>query len=364
MDNKSDLFDLKREKQELDSFLSTIAGTDAPSVNPAKNTVPVQEPIPVQEVRQEEDIPVSEVPRPRPLASAPKLEEAFIQPAYHEKPEPQAADIKPVKPIEEEEIKLQMTSSFLPPVVEKKEEPLPKILDIQESREPERPRAPEPSYRDSFEEEAKSQPLPPEEKPLLADIEQENKTVEEALYETAPEEKKSGKGKRTGLLILLVIALMAGAFWMYSGQVMNSAKSIPGVGSLIRSIVSVEKDVNLINVRQRLMENKKTGKSMRVIEGTASNVSSQTISNIKIAAKLQDASGSELIMMESIAGNVLTDEKLENLDAGAIKAALLTARGPVDKIPPRGQIPFMIVFTGEPAGVFKMSVTPVDFTKQ
>lgn len=364
MDNKSDLFDLKREKQELDSFLSTISGMDAPSVAPVKDTVPAHDPIPAQEVRQEENIPVSEAPRPRPLSSAPKLEEAFIQPAYHEKPEPQVTDIKPVKPIEDEEIKPKITSSFLPPLAEKKEEPFPKILDIQELREPERPRAPEPSYRESFEEKRKAQVLPPEEKPLLADIERENKTVEEALYEPVPEEKKSGKGKRTGLLILLVVALLAGAFWMYSGQIMNSAKSIPGVGSLIKSIVSVDKDVNLINVRQRLIENKKTGKSMRVIEGTASNVSSQTISNIKIAAKLQDASGSELIVMESIAGNILTDEKLENLDAGAIKAALLTSRGAVDKIPPRGQIPFMIVFTGEPAGVFKMSVTPVDFTKQ
>jgi len=360
MDNKSDLFDLKREKQELDSFLSTIAGTDEPSVASAKETATAPEPAPVKDVRPEENIPIREAPEIRPLDSAPLPEEAFIQPAYHEQPEPRIADIQPPQPIEEPELKPAITSSFLPPLEEQKEEPQLKISEIEEVLAPERPSAEAPSYPETF----KTEPPPSEEIPRAADIEKDNPPLEEALYEPAPEEKKSATGRRIGLLVLLVIVLLAGAVWMYSGQIMNSAKSIPGIGNLIQSVFSLEKDVNLTNVRQRLVENKKTGKSMRVIEGTALNVSDQTVSSIKIAAKLQNAAGEELISMQSIAGNVVADDKLENLDPAAIKAALQKARGPADRVPPKGQAPFMIVFASEPTGVFKMSVKPVDITKQ
>ena len=373
MDNKSDLFDLKKEKQELDNFLSTIAGTEAPVSTPVKESAPMKEPVTVKEAQPEEKITVSESPRPRPLASATPREEAFIQPAYIEKSELHAAEIKPeikpeiepeiipVKPVEEPEIKPRATSSFLP-AEEKREEPLPKVTSAQEAKAPES----EPAFA-SFDKpvpEAGAGTLTPEGEKFMALGEgKEHQALEEALYEPPRVEKKTGKGKQIGLLVVLVIVLLAGAFWMYSGQIANSIKSIPGVDNVIKNFVSVDKDIHLINVRTRLVDNKKIGRSIRVIEGVASNVSTQTISNIKITARLKDAGGAELTSMDTLAGNILIDEKLENLDAGAIKAALQAVKGTQDKIPPNGQIPFMIVFTSEPAGVFKMSVTPVDFTK-
>jgi len=360
MDNKSDLFDLKREKQELDHFLSTIAGADAPPSAAVIETAAPREAAPVKEPQPVEKIAEPDPPKPRPLASTPGPEEAFIQPVYHEKPEPPVAESKPLKPAEEADLKPKVTSSFLPNLEEKKEEPLPKVLSVQE------PKAPE--SRETFVSSDKAvsevkTDILREEKTMAFGGEKEKNALEEALYEQAPTEKKSGKGKQAGLLILLVVVLLAGAIWMFSGKVMHAVKSIPVVGTAVKSLISAEKDVNLVDVRTRLVENKKIGKSVRVIEGTAVNASTHTISRIKIAAQLQDAGGAELISMESFAGNILTDDKLENLDAGAIKAALQSSKGVQEKIPPKGQVPFMIVFAGEPAGVFKMSITTTDLSK-
>jgi len=42
---------------------------------------------------------------------------------------------------------------------------------------------------------------------------------------------------------------------------------------------------------------------------------------------------------------------------------LKAPKGAAGKIPPKGHVPFMIVFSSEPPGVFKMSISPVDFVK-
>lgn len=363
MDGKSNLFDLKREKQELDQFLSTIAASDMPLSGPVKDTASAGE------SRQAEKKPLAEaakqdIPRPRPLASADRTEEIYMQPAYQEKPASRAAEaIQPAA--ETTETKPKIKSSFLPDTEEK-----PVDVSLQSKRPPVESVKTVPSFEPTpFEDELKKQPAPAsEETAIIADIETGRKIEDvhptESESESEPEARTTGKGKRTGLLILLVVLLLAAAAWFYSGAIIQTAKSIPGVGGVIKGLVSAEKDVNLVNVRQRLVYNAKIGKSIRVVEGLAANISSQPISNIKITASLHDSGGSELIAMESFAGNILTDEKLETLDAGAIKAALQAAKGAPDKkVQPKGQTPFMIVFTSEPAGVFKMSVTPVDFTK-
>jgi hypothetical protein len=69
-----------------------------------------------------------------------------------------------------------------------------------------------------------------------------------------------------------------------------------------------------------------------------------------------------LTSQASLAGNVLTDDKLEKLDEDKIFSALSIA--PASNlseamIPPMGQVPFMIVFTKNPDRVFKLVVIPV-----
>ena len=64
----------------------------------------------------------------------------------------------------------------------------------------------------------------------------------------------------------------------------------------------------------------------------------------------------------SHAGNILTDDELTNLPEEEILRKLSQPEGlnnSNDKILPNGQIPFMIVFAREPAGVIKTTVTTV-----
>jgi len=68
----------------------------------------------------------------------------------------------------------------------------------------------------------------------------------------------------------------------------------------------------------------------------------------------------------SYAGNILTDEELTNLSEEEILTRLMQPQGMNnvnDRIMPNGQIPFMIVFPNEPAGVIKTTVVTVGAEK-
>ena len=105
------------------------------------------------------------------------------------------------------------------------------------------------------------------------------------------------------------------------------------------------------------------GRDIRVIEGIVKNNTAANVSKVKLFGELYDSKGLLLLTSKtSLAGNVLTDDKLEKLDEDEIFSALSIA--PASnlsdaRIPPLGQVPFMIVFTREPAGVFKLVVIPV-----
>jgi len=68
-----------------------------------------------------------------------------------------------------------------------------------------------------------------------------------------------------------------------------------------------------------------------------------------------------LATTESFAGNVVIDEKLESMNTQEILSALKDSKTMEDRISTKGQMPFMVVFTDAPAGVFRISVMPVDF---
>ena len=93
------------------------------------------------------------------------------------------------------------------------------------------------------------------------------------------------------------------------------------------------------------------------------NNTDANISKVKLTGELYDAEGLLLLLSKaSIAGNILTDDKLEKLDEDKIFSALSIAPASnlsEARIPPLGQVPFMIVFTREPPKVFKLVIIPV-----
>ncbi len=345
MDTKSELFDLKKEKQELDQFLSTLADEETLTSPPPKEDT------------------FFDIPKPTPRPTGFDFDEAdqrYDQKTTPAKPadtefEEISFDKTPVKPLDS---KPKITSSFLPVDDEDKQttQPLHAIKTPEAFKA-----ATPPSKMDTTVEMAATKPS--------FDIATEKKPESVETFDFAPETAKKGKGKWIWFLLGLIIALLAVLLWLYPDT--------PGrVGSAIQTTVSGAlggagkglfspsvSDVNLTNVRQRLVHNIKIGKSIRVIEGVAENLSKKEISRIKMEAVLYDSNGTKLTTSESLGGNTLTDEKLENLDAKAIQTALQSGKAANEKIPSKGQVPFMIVFTDEPAGVFKMSVTPVNFSK-
>jgi len=449
MDNKSELFDLEREKRELDTFLSTIDGDGASVFPSAKGVVPAKE-TPASSAKNKSafealqqgpaglkpDRPAAKMEVPKPLgrkdkayssefiskfvdADSDPLERAkqsgsrsdkissFLSMDEEKKVDaPLRAKVPPgVKPLEsfktmtrfdgtiksEERLPPEMKTPELKPrearpleskpLEMKPPETKPREAKPLEMKPPEtKPREAKPLEMQPPEtkpREAKpleSKPLemkPREAKPLeskprpemkkaAADIGAEKKTETAAPYDYSPK-KGIGKGKLIGILIIVIILLLVGYLGFFSKSF------VPGVKSLFKTELgtsaSSAKGINLLGVRQRLIYNIKLGRSIRVVEGTAENSTSQPVSKIKIVANLYAADGALLASMESFGGQILIDSQLENLDEAGLVSELGKSKASEDKIPTSGQVPFMIIFTKELTGVHRLSVLVTDYVK-
>ncbi len=119
--------------------------------------------------------------------------------------------------------------------------------------------------------------------------------------------------------------------------------------------------VKLQDIRQRMVKNNVLGE-IRVMEGTAVNQADYPICRIAIKGEIIDSYSLALGERISYAGNVLTDEELTNMTEEEILRKLSRPEGnnnSNNKILPNGQIPFVIVFAKEPAGVIKTTVTTI-----
>jgi len=207
----------------------------------------------------------------------------------------------------------------------------------------------------------------PEKKKISTKPAPKNKAGKAHAYDFAPEKKRAGVGRWIWILIIPLIALLIGYFWLYperGGKTIEIIKSYIPVSKTNQGVTfSSIQGINLIHVRQKLVYNMQLGRNLRVMEGMAENSTPRPVSKIKIVANLYNAEGAVLASTESFGGNIIIDEKLESLDAQGIMAALQDLKTMEDRVQPKGQIPFMIVFTSEPAGVFRLSVFPVDFKK-
>jgi hypothetical protein len=205
-------------------------------------------------------------------------------------------------------------------------------------------------------------PPPQEKKPSMessTDVKKESAT---SPYDFEPEKKGVGKGKWIWALIFLLIMALAGGYFLLAPKL-----SLPDFGSFFKigvgGSVSSVNEIKLLNVRQRLVYNNSLGKSVRVIEGVAENVAAHPVSKIKIVANLYNANGDVIASKDSLGGNILADAKLESLDEAGLISELAAGKKSEDIVPPKGQTPFMIIFTSDLSGVHRLAVVPVDFKK-
>ena len=379
MDNKIDLNDLLREKRELDSFLSTIAKDESSTSVPVKETV---------QTKESSSPSVSEnksVLKDSDQASGLTIEKPGIMPEDLFKPtagkdKPHAQSINAFIPGKDDVVPLKSAGTGRKDVFEekasstisfdkdKKTDFMPRVTSAKSVKPLESLKT-----MTRFDGTTKAEdkpfmtettpPSPPEEKkPSVesgADVKKDSTT---SAYDFEPEKKGGGKGKWIWVLIILLIMALAGGYFLLAPKL-----PLPDFGSFfkisISGSVSSVKEVKLINVRQRLVYNNALGKSVRVIEGLAENVASHPVSKIKVVANLYNANGDVIATRESLGGNILPDVKLESLDEAGLVSELASGKKSEDLIPPKGQTPFMIIFTRELSGVHRLAVVPVDFSK-
>lgn len=157
------------------------------------------------------------------------------------------------------------------------------------------------------------------------------------------------------LLILVLLVLFAGVcLWSYMQAGGLSLKDIRSSVPYLDQLIPAEdtgvvklSQIRITNLKQRYVQHWILG-NLLVVEGTAWNSTPFPVARIRAEARLFDVKGTSLAREEAFAGNLLTDMELTTLPDENIKRELATSQGTDasnDRVEPRGQIPFMIVFT-------------------
>ncbi len=177
--------------------------------------------------------------------------------------------------------------------------------------------------------------------------------------------KSSGKSWKVAIgsvfVILIISALIFFIFPQSGEQIIKNVFVYMGISELAHPEIPVTHMVRLQDVRHRVINNYILG-PIGVVEGNAVNRAEYPVSRILIKGDILDAYSVVLGEHTSYAGNILTDEELTKLSEEEILLKLSRPEGfnnSNDKIMPNEQIPFMIVFFNEPAGVIKAVVMTV-----
>jgi len=191
-------------------------------------------------------------------------------------------------------------------------------------------------------------------------------------FKAKPEKPPTRSWVRAGVLFAIFAAMSAGYFGLYpdAGQqtIRWMASNIPYFDRLVETdrkpVATVYHQIKFTDIKQRFVYNVPLGRNIRIVEGNAVNQTAFPVSAIKILGELYDSHGSVLTSKVSYCGNVLSDEKLSSLGEAEIVSALSIPQGSDlsnSKVLPQNQVPFMIVFTSEPAGVVRTTIMPISF---
>ena len=203
---------------------------------------------------------------------------------------------------------------------------------------------------------------------------------EEEVADGEEDAEQGGSGPRRWgrmflkLVVLLVfMAVVAGAVYLYlfpEARTQALSWASPWLRGLpfLENLVGMETKgggqvlapVRIKDLRQRSVNNLLTG-NLRVIEGFAVNQTPHPLAKIRVRLVVSDAY--DVVLAEKIVtcGNLLTDVELGAMAEAEIQRELSIPQGSDvsnERIPPNGEIPFMIVFSQEQAGAVKTTVVP------
>jgi len=204
----------------------------------------------------------------------------------------------------------------------------------------------------------------------VGDIGKYKSVATKDVHDNRPErdkiaEEKAGlkpvRSRGRQVIYLLIVLLLGGVYFAFFADTdwQTSYEKIFGISKRSEDVGPAQ--VDLADVRQRLVNNMTMG-TVRVLEGTAINRSAFPMTRIKVKGEITDADTVVLGVKESYCGNLLNADELATMTEDQIYKEMSNPQGSDvsnDRVVPQGRIPFMIVFTREPAGVVKAFATPV-----
>jgi hypothetical protein len=190
--------------------------------------------------------------------------------------------------------------------------------------------------------------------------------------EYTPEPVKKRRRSRVGTffiyLLLFIVILGAsgfGYYQLYPDQarelLVQAGRQVPWVArylGLQAPGVPLSHSVQFIEIKQRFLHNFILG-SLRVVDGKIVNSGPHPLTRLKVKGELYNAQGQILGERTVYSGNILTDEDLAHKTEEEIMKILNRPEGMAfmnDRIPPGGQIPFMLIFIRENQGAEKTLV--------
>jgi len=189
---------------------------------------------------------------------------------------------------------------------------------------------------------------------------------EEVVQQELTSPKNSGRIWKIAVWSVFVILIIPAVIYFlifpeFGEQIIKNVLVSVGISEPAKPEIVISQAVKLQDIRHRMINNYILGQ-IGIVEGNAVNRADYPIARIQIKAEILDAYSVVLGEHTSYAGNILTDEELTNLSEEEILIKLSQPEGlnnSNDKIMPNGQIPFMVVFSREPAGVIKTTVVTV-----
>ncbi len=409
MNIPNETFDLIREKQELDAFLSTFATVSpSPPMEEEREPDPVPSVVPFSLTYAKDDKPASAmkdrssggmpdtpVPAPSSLSQAEAAKDSSVEETAAAAPESELGRMpsperdpgkQPESPLPVPDMPAPPPSSLSP--VETVRDPFPEKVEAV-AAEGEQDGSPSPEALKN------SNEIPEMDRTLRI----ERRKIEEAasMNEQSPESVEDNGAKNgettnvsvlpgsrkknrrplilSGLILCLVLALSAlGYSWLRPssghGAVHWLSMNVPfaqkylEVGQPHRNPAGVQ--VGIVNLQQRLIRNATLGRDIRVIEGTAFNRGHENISGIRVRGELYGSRDTLLAARMVYCGNVMTVDQLETMGEDELRLALSVSQANLQTtsvVPPGGQTPFMIVFVHEPAGTVQAMVEPVSMER-
>jgi len=158
--------------------------------------------------------------------------------------------------------------------------------------------------------------------------------------------------------VLASIAIAVGFIWLIT----NPNLLQPIVSSFFQK-EEINKNLTLSKVEGKFLRNVR-GQILFLIRGVAKNTTDKTINFIKLKATLKDSSGSNLLVRDFYAGNILSEDEIRTITSIQANERFNNKLGNElsnMNIPPGGTVEFMVIFYDIDREELGFEVKPISY---